>query len=166
MGDTQAIETAKVDGRRTLHFNSIDDALADIDALEGPARAGAARCLGNWTIGQILGHLASWVEYSFDGVPMKKPPLVLRLVLRPMKHRFLYKPMRPGSNIPGVPGGTLGFERLSLDAGLSRYRNAFSRLRGESPVLPHVIFGPLTHDQWINQHLRHAELHLSFIRAD
>ena len=164
MGEQGAIKTAKVDGRRTLHFGSIDDALADVAALEGSARAGTARCLGNWTIGQILGHLAAWVEYSFDGVPMKKPPFILRLALRPIKRRFLYKPMSPGSNVPGVSGGTLGFEPLDLEAGLTRFHSAFSRLGRESPALPHLIFGPLTHDEWINQHLRHAELHLSFIR--
>jgi hypothetical protein len=166
MGETEAIRTAKVKGRRTLHFNRIEDAMADVDALEGPARAGTARCLGNWTFGQILGHLAAWVEYSFDGVPMKKPPFIIRLILRPMKRRFLYKPMSAGSKIPGVPGGTLGFEPLSLEDGLARFRSAFSRLARETPALPHLIFGLLTRDEWINQHLRHAELHLSYVRAD
>jgi hypothetical protein len=166
MNDTRANSTAAAPCRRKLHFNCIEDALADVDALEGPALAGTAQCLGNWTFGQILGHLASWVEYSFDGVPMKRPPLVLRLILRPLKRRFLYKPMSAGSKIPGVPGGTLGREALSLDDGLSRFRNAFSRLSRESPAREHIIFGPLTHDEWINQHLRHAELHLSFIRAE
>jgi len=159
------LKTADVKGRRKLHFDRIQDALADVDALEGPARAGTARCLGNWTFGQILGHLSAWVEYSFDGVPMTKPPFLLRFILRPMKRRFLYKPMSAGSNIPGVPGGTLGFEPLDLEAGLARFRSAFSRLGRESPTLPHLIFGPLTHEQWINQHLRHAELHLSFVAA-
>ena len=45
---------------------------------------------------------------------MKKPPLVVRLIMRPMKRRFLYKPMRAGSSIPGVPGGTLGFDRFDV----------------------------------------------------
>lgn len=166
MSDTQTAKTAKVDGRRTLHFNRIDDALAEVDKLENPARAGTARCLGNWTFGQILGHLAAWVEYSYDGVPLKKPPLIVRVVLRPMKRRFLYKPMPAGSKIPGIPGGTIGTEPLSLDEGLARFRTAFSRLARESPTLPHLIFGPLTHEEWINQHLRHAELHLSFVRVD
>jgi hypothetical protein len=166
MVEKETIRTAKVQGRRTLHFNSIEDALADVEALQGPARAGTTRCLGNWTFGQILGHLAAWVEYSFDGVPMKKPPFIIRLIMRPMKRRFLYKPMSAGSNIPGVPGGTLGMDPLSLEVGLARFHSAFSRLQRETPALPHLIFGPLTRDEWINQHLRHAEVHLSFMRAD
>jgi len=36
------------------------------------------------------------------------------------------------------------------------------RLRAGPPARPNVIFGPLTHDEWIQLHLRHAELHLSF----
>jgi hypothetical protein len=34
------------------------------------------------------------------------------------------------------------------------------------PTIPHALFGPLTHDEWIAQHLRHAELHLSFLRTE
>jgi hypothetical protein len=51
---------------------------------------------------------------------------------------------------------------LSRDDGISRYRAALERLAREAPTQPNVVFGPLTHDQWIKLNLRHAELHLSF----
>jgi Protein of unknown function (DUF1569) len=158
-------DTRPITHRRVLHFNDLNAALADADPLAAAHSQGKLRTLGAWTPGQIFGHLSAWVDYSFDGVPLKIPFFV-RWMLRPMKNRMLYKPMRPGARIPRVSGGTLGREELSFDEGLDRFRRAFTRLKTESPRLPHLIFGPLTHDEWINQHLRHAELHLSFMRAD
>jgi hypothetical protein len=126
---------------------------------------GKLQCFGNWSPGQNLGHLAAWIDYSFDGVPIKVP-LIARIVMRPMKNLVLHKPMRPGARIPKVPGGTAGIDPLSFDEGLSRFRKNFARLKAEAPQRPHVLFGNLTHGEWICQHLRHAELHLSFMRGE
>jgi hypothetical protein len=165
MSTAQPRDTKHVADRRTLNFTKIDDALADVDAIVAAERAGRARPLGNWSTGQILSHLASWADYAFDGTPLH-PPFIVRLVLRPMKRRFLYKKMAAGGKIPKVPGGTLAIVPASLDDGVEHFRKAFVRLRDQPPTAPHVFFGPLTHDEWINMHLRHAELHLSFIRVD
>ena len=78
------------------------------------------------------------------------------------KKRYLFEGMPRGVKIPKVEGGTLGTEPMSLDEGLSKYRAVIGRLRRESPSKPNVIFGPLTHEEWIALQLRHAELHLSF----
>jgi hypothetical protein len=162
MPQASPIRTDQVLGRRGLHFSTIDEALAEGERVAMADRAGRVRCLGNWTLGQNLGHLATWVQMSFDGVPMKVPWFV-RLFMRPMRSRFLYKPMAPGRNVPGVSNGTFGTEPLTLDEGLARFRQTYTRLKTETPSKPNVLFGPLTHDQWINLHLRHAELHLSFV---
>ena len=159
------IETRRVTGRRELHFTAIDEVLADVDGLAAAEREGRLRRLGNWTLGQTLGHLAAWAGYSYDGVPMQVP-LVVRLIMRPMKRRFLKGPMPAGRNIPKVPGGTLAIDPLTSYEGLARFRRAFTRLRDQPPTRPHLLFGTLTHEQWIQSHLRHAELHLSFLRAD
>jgi hypothetical protein len=165
MATAQKIDTGKVAQRKSLHFNSIDEAQAEVDRLAKTERDGRLRMLGNWTFGQNLCHLASWVNYSFDGVPLKVP-FIVRMLLRPMKKRTLYKPMPAGSNIPRVPGGTIGADPISSEAGVEKITSAYKRLKEGSPAIPHLLFGPLTHDEWINQHLRHAELHLSFCQAD
>jgi hypothetical protein len=151
--------------RRELSFTTIDDALADVEQIAAAERAGRARCLGNWSTGQILSHVACWADYAYDGTPLN-PPFFIRWMLRPMKSRFLYKKMSPGGKIPKVSGGTLATAPASLDDGLAHFRKSFTRLRDLTPIAPHFIFGRLTHDEWINMHLRHAELHLSFIRVD
>jgi hypothetical protein len=86
--------------------------------------------------------------------------------MRPMKKRFLYQSMPAGVRIPRTPGGTFGMEVMSVDEGLDRYRRALARLKAEAPQRRHPIFGEMTHDEWIAGQLRHAELHLSFVRAD
>ena len=159
------VDTKHAKGRRTLRFNSLDDVLADVENLAAAERQGRLRYLGNWTLGQILGHLATWVGFAYDGVPVT-PPLIVRWIMKPMKKRFLYKAMPAGVHIPKAPGGTFGTDPLPLDEGLDRLRRAYERLRTSPPDRRHPIFGKMTPDEWINGQLRHAELHLSFVRAD
>ena len=159
------VNTRKVEGRRTLRFNTIDDAIADAETIAAADQAGKVRLLGNWTVGQILNHLACWATYAYDGAPMQAPWFV-RLIAKAFKKRFLTKGMPAGGNIPRVPGGTYGTEIVPTDAALERFRNAFTRLKHEPPTAPSPAFGPLTHEEAIALNLRHAELHLSFVRID
>jgi len=156
-----SIDTCNVPDRRMLKFSKLSDVIAEADRLLHAERAGKVKQLGNWTLGQALGHLAAWAEYSYTGAPLK-PPFFIRWMLRMQKNKFLYSPMRAGVKIPRVAGGTLGTEMMSTEDGLTRMRAAFERLEREMPTAPNVIFGPLTHDEWRAINLRHAELHLSF----
>ncbi len=155
------VDTGKVVGRRKLKFDSIDQALAEVDRLVEAERAGRLGHVGNWTLGQTLGHLASWAEYAYAGIPMKTP-LVIKWILRLGKQKFIHEPMRAGVKIPGVKGGTLATEPVPLDEANGRIHSALARLKSEAPTLVHPIFGTLTHDEWIAINLRHAELHLGF----
>lgn len=157
------IDTARVSNRRTLRFQTADEAATEAQRLASAERGGNLTPLGNWTLGQALGHLATWAEFSFTGAPLKLP-LPIRLMVRLQKNKFLTRPMPAGVKISRVPGGTLGIDRLPLDDGLAKYCAAMDRLKNEAPTKPNVIFGPLTHEQWIQLNLRHAELHLSFFR--
>jgi len=159
------VDTAKCAGRRPLRFESIDQMMAEVDRLVEAERAGRLRRVGNWTLGQTLGHLATWAEYGFTGTPLK-PPFFIRWVLRLSKRKFLHDPMRAGVKIPGVEGGTLATAPMPVDEALGRMRRVMERLKLEAPTLPNVIFGPLKHEEWIALNLRHAELHLGFLVPD
>ena len=160
--DKPKIDTRKIPERESLHFANLDEALARANKLADAERAGKLQMLGNWTLGQNFNHLASWVGYSFEGVPLKVPG-ILRVAMKLfMKNAALHKPMPAGSRIPGVEGGTLGAEPISTDDGLAKLTTNYDRLKAGPPTIPHLLFGPLTHQEWIDQHLRHAELHLSF----
>jgi Protein of unknown function (DUF1569) len=156
------VNTAKVAGRRILRFESIDQMLAEVDRLAEAERAGRLKRLGNWTLGQALGHLAVWAEYGYTGPPLKTP-FFIRWLLRLRKQRFLHKPMPAGVKIPRVQGGTLATEPMPLEEALPRLRRAMERLRTTPPTIPHNFFGLLRHEEWIAMHLRHAELHLGFL---
>ncbi len=159
------VDTGKVAGRRLLRFESIDQVTAEVDRLVEAERAGQLRRLGNWTLGQTLGHLATWAEYSYTGAPLKVP-FFIKWILRLRKQKFLFGPMRAGVRIPGVEGGTLAIEPLPLDEALARMRRVMERLKREAPTAPSAIFGPLKHEEWIAITLRHAELHLGFLIPD
>ena len=152
--------------RQTLRFASIDQVIENVEALIEAERGGRLEQRGNWTLGQTLGHLATWASFAFDGYPPQiRPPMPIRLILRLMRGHILTKGMMPGVRLRGVPGGTVGTEPLSTEEGFSRFRAAFGRLRDHPPTLVNPVFGPLTHEQWIALNLRHAELHLSFLQA-
>lgn len=156
------IDTAKVTDRRQLHFNAPKEMQADLDRIVAAERAGTLRRTGNWTTGQLLGHLAAWIDYGYDGFPIK-PPWFIRLMLRFAKKKFLRGPLKVGVKIPNVQNGTFATDPLSLDEGLARFNRAWKRLREQAPTKPNILFGVMTHNEWIQLHLRHAELHLSFL---
>lgn len=147
---------------RIVRFNSIDQLLEEIERLAAADRAGRLSCCGKWTLGQIFGHLATWCSFAFDGSPLKVP-FFIRWIVKFQKKRFINGPMPRGVKIPRVPGGTLGTEPISLDEGLARLKQQLLRLKSEAPVKPHMLFGPLRHEEWIAMNLRHAELHLGYV---
>jgi hypothetical protein len=157
------INTRKVSDRRSLRFERLDDAIRDAELLADAEKNSTLRAAGNWTLGQAIGHVAFWARAPFDGYPgMKTSPALVRWIARLLKKSFLNKRLPAGGRIPGVPAGTYGVERLDIEEALARLRIAFDRLGRESPQVPNLIFGAMTHDEWIKLNLRHAELHLSF----
>lgn len=149
--------------RRTLRFVTIDDALADARLLLAAERAGTLDCCGSWSLGKTFGHLATWANMPFDGYPPEaKPPLPIRVVLRLAKKRLLKNGMPAGVKLGRIPGGTLGLDEMPSDDGFAALEKAFTQINRTDPGIPNPAFGPLTHEQWIQLNLRHAELHLSF----
>jgi len=148
--------------RRILRFESPAAVLAEVDRIAGAERAGQLKRTGNWTAGQAIGHLAAWIDFGFDGYPVVAPPDLAERA-RARKPTALREGLRVGFRIPGVEGGTAATEVLEPGDAVGRYRRAFARLQAGTPGFPHPFFGPLTNEEWMMLHLRHAELHLSFL---
>ena len=149
--------------RRKLRFGTIDDALAEAERLVAAEREGRLARAGTWSLGKTLGHLATWADFAFDGYPAEVvAPLPVRVIARAMKSRILDRGMMSGVKIGRLPGGTLGLDEMSAEAGLERFRAALRRLAASPPTADNPVFGKLTHAQWIQLNLRHAELHLGF----
>jgi Protein of unknown function (DUF1569) len=157
------INTKKVRDRRALRFATVDDVLRDAELLAEAARRGTLRATGNWTLGQALAHLATWVNMPFDGYPEMRRPKWWMRPLRPLMRWWLVnKGFPPGVRIEGVEGGTFGIEPCEIDEGLGRLRAALGRLAREATTKTSPVFGPMAREEWVKFHLRHAELHLSF----
>ena len=157
MADTK---TAK---RRTLRFNSLDDLLADARRLQMVESQGRLTLTGNWTLGQIFGHLAAWMSYPYDGFPMGQAPWLVRLIVGMQTKKFLATGLPAGVRIPGSPDGTYGVERISTEEGMKRLETAVARIKsGAAPTHPSPVFGRTSHEEVVQGNLRHAELHLSF----
>lgn len=158
------LDTAKVT-RRKLRFANTDDLLAEIDRVVAADRAGTLKRLGNWTPGQIMGHIAAWINYGYDGYPLRRPPWFIRFILRRIVKKYLRDGMPAGVRIPRVENGTTGIDVLSTDEGANRLRSALQRLESnEVPAHDSPAFGPMSHPDRIQLNLRHAELHLGFLR--
>jgi hypothetical protein len=154
------VDTRSVTGRRSLSFASMDEILADVESLD---RAGGLRGLGNWTPAQIVDHVTRGITMSIDGTTLRAP-LLLRLFARLIKGRALRNGLPPGFKVPFDffrPGDTVTWQeaRRSLGREVERIR------RGARMVQPSPLLGPMTHDEWVKLHCRHAELHFSFIVA-
>jgi hypothetical protein len=157
------IDTRKVKGRRQLRFETVAAAIQDAETLAAADRASTLRPLGNWTLGQALGHIAFFASAPFDGYPaMPQMPWLLRKLVPLFKGWILNKGLPVGTRIPGTKDGTFGTELLPTDAALAAYRRAFERLAAQRPTSLNPIFGELSHEEWIKFNLRHAELHQSF----
>lgn len=156
------VDTRKA-SRRPLHFDSLDAALREAESLADAERNGTLRSTGNWALGQAIGHLAFWANTPFDGYPeMRQPPWLLRAALKLFKKRFLQSGLPTGARIPGVPAGTFGVDPMPTDEAIAKLRAAFGRLDAKAPTVQNPIFGQMSHEDWKNLNLRHAELHMSF----
>jgi hypothetical protein len=155
------VATNKVQNRRELHFNSVEEILADVERLA----KGKVRTLGNWSAGQILKHLAIVMDASIDGAGFRLP-WYMRLLGRMLRKRVLNGPMSAGFKLPTNAANVLVPPPTSFEEGLAAFRHAVHRQQTETSRQPSVFLGPLTAEEWTQLHCRHAELHLSFLALD
>jgi hypothetical protein len=150
-----------------LHFESIEALVAEIDRLVAAQHAGHLQATGNWTPAQIFEHLARFIEFSYEGFPFRAS-WPLRAVSHVAKW-VAWKPLvdwalRPGFQIPAGADSLKPDPWADFDVAAARLQAALARIvRGEPMRAASPFEGAITHDQWVYVHLRHAELHLSFL---
>ena len=156
------INTKNVQGRRELKFQSLDEVIAEAEKLVNSPQT---RLLGNKSLDQILNHLAIATEGSIDGTAIKAPWFI-RLVGPFLKGRLLKHKMPAGFKLPARFEDGYFPKSASPNDALQRLRNAVARLQNERMTAKHPVLGQLNHDEWNQLHLRHSELHLSFVTTD
>lgn len=150
-----SIKTKKVQGRRTVRYESLDDLLADAKRFSG----GGIRSLGNWSPGQIFEHLARSLDSSIDGAGFSFPAPLQWLMSLLMKRKYLTRTLPAGfkSSDQFIPAET------SVEQGLASLEKAISRQKQESERAPHPGFGNIGKEGWNDFNLRHSEMHMSFL---
>jgi hypothetical protein len=152
------VNTAKVEGRRKLDYQSLDELLADADRL----CAGNVKTLGNWSPGQIFQHLATAFNGSIDGFPPAFP-WFMRATTRLFKNRLINGAMPAGLKMPEKLAKVVMPEPTPTEVGLANLHAAVARLKQNPHRAPHPIFGEMTKAEWDTVHLKHANLHMSFL---
>lgn len=153
------VDTKTAAARRTLHFDSLDELLADAERL---VASPDTRTLGNWPLSQLLTHLAKAIHGSIDGIDARVPWYV-RMFGPFIKLRVLRQGMQAGFQLPKSAVAKAFPVAESPQHALGELRAALDRARTKRMTARHPVFGNLTHDEWTRFHLRHAELHLSFV---
>jgi hypothetical protein len=164
------VDTRRVTRRRALRLETVDDLAAEVDRLVAAAAAGRVRAMGNWSAAQVLWHLGKLIELSFDGFPFRYrrgPAWVTRLFRLVAWRRLIALAFRPGFRNPPEAAVLEPDRSLALDAAAGYLRQQIARMRsGERMTQECAVEGPYSHRQWVYIHLRHAELHLSFLQAE
>ena len=157
------INTGKVEQRRKLRFDSLDEISVDVERL---AAAKELNVLGNWSAGQVFKHLAIVMHGAIDGLNIQPPwmmRIALPILLLFMKSRFLTKSMPAGIQLPSEAAKVLQPSACSITEGLDAIRTGLARLKSDSHREVHPFLGKLSNDEWDMLQCRHCELHLSFL---
>ncbi|MGD9649133.1 MAG: DUF1569 domain-containing protein [Pirellulales bacterium] len=158
--DRPPVDTRRAQGRRKLRFHSFDEVLADAAHLRDTPH----RQLGNWTLGMALKHLGNGMIGCVDGKPFQvnwKMKVLGPILLRPI---LLYVRFPAGFRLPRraaevlIPSGDVPYEE-----GLAQFQAGLARMAETDQRIAHPVIGRLNVRQWNKFHLRHAELHLSFL---
>jgi len=80
---------------------------------------------------------------------------------------MIARAFRPGFKNPTEASILEPDAAVSFDAALVYLKDQLSRIRnGEQMTQQCSVEGPYSHEEWVYIHLRHAELHLSFLAVD
>jgi len=155
----QQVKSAKVTGRRELHFSRIDEAFTDAEALA----AAPHTQLGNWTLGEICDHLAKSLDTVTDDKQFQ-PGLFFKLIGPLLRNRMINHPMSPGFQMPaGMKPIFMPTSDADTSESLPRLRKAIERFNAADLPERSPTFGKMSQEDWHKFHCRHAEMHLSFI---
>lgn len=152
--------------RRPLQFSTLADIRQDVDQLM-QASGSQPHTTGQLTPAQNIWHVAYFIDHAATGFPFKVP-LIMRLVIRPMRSRYLRKTFNPGINPPSaISSQTVPSPETTMDEALAYLHRSIDAASPDGAMnQPSPLFGKMSHDQWVQLNCRHAEMHLSFLHAE
>ena len=156
-----SVNTKQVNGRRKVSYASYEQMLADVRKLA----EGQTTTMGNWSLAQICKHLAAAFHGAIDGIAFRAPWPMRVIAKLVMKRTFLTKALPAGFSIPKkAQHQFLPEDAAELAVAIEALEAAVERLKKEPKRVPHPIFDQLSREEWDQFNLRHAELHMSFVK--
>ena len=152
------IDTTKTE-RRLVNYPTLEEIFSDAERLV----AAGARTTGNWSLGQILKHVATVMDKSIDGFDVNPPFFMRWLSILFFKKQFLRDGLPSGFKLKGGAAKELLPDESDVQAELEHLRTAVERLKNEPHRAFHPFFGTMTREESDLLNRRHAELHFSFI---
>jgi hypothetical protein len=139
--------------RRSVSFSSLEEVVSDVEKL----LTGHAT-VGEWSLGQILYHLATAIRLSRRGRPDPVSPPVSESLRHDFfySHRFPEGMQAPHPRLlpPHDADARVQFEEL---------RNAIVHwTKASGPFPAHPLLGAMNKDEWTEFHYIHCAHHLSF----
>jgi len=148
--------------RREVKFQSFEDVLAALEVIRSQSHI----AIGKLTKGQIFKHLADSVRGSLEGFPKGLTgPWIIRKIIGPLlKKRILHQKMRTGIKLPKkAVDYHPDREEFDEEEAILEYKEMIKKYQKLGSVLNHPYIGNMGSEEWTLLHLRHAELHLSFV---
>ncbi|BAM02753.1 DUF1569 domain-containing protein [Phycisphaera mikurensis] len=147
--------------RRNLHFQKLDDLVAD-------ARAVALHpheTTGNWNASQILLHVAALIGVANRGTDVRLP-LPVRLVGKALRAFGIHRrEIRAGIKAPpALMAENDANACVPVEEAVATLEREVAEAQAKPMSHPSPLFGKLSHDDWVALHCRHAELHFSFLQ--
>jgi hypothetical protein len=117
--------------------------------------------VGNWSLAQICRHLATVMRRVVD-LPASAPRDPSRWVGEEQKRQFF----ESGTFAEGIPTSPslVPADALNQREEAEELRQAIAHYKDSpGPVIPHILLGFLTREQWDRFHCIHAAHHFSFV---
>ena len=139
--------------RRNLSFSSLDEIIPEVERL----LAGHAT-IGEWSLGQILHHLATSIRVSRRGRP--KPEA--RPVSEALRDQF-FRTRRFPEGVQAPHPRLVPPADADAQAQFQEILNAINQWNlAPGPFPDHPLLGPLSKEEWSDFHCIHCAHHLSF----
>lgn len=154
--------TKHIDGRRELNYADFNDLLADIERVVAEPH----QAIGNWSVGEIIDHVAKPIPWAMEGYPDGfHTPLLFKIVGPLMKNSMIaHKPPPAGIKPPKKMMAWFEPEPgVGVETAMQRLRDAIARWPDATPIPKNPLGIKLNKAEWERFLTNHASLHFSFI---
>ena len=155
---------AKFEPARQLHFDSLDQVLAEAKRIEQHPDAAT---VGTWTASQNIWHVARYIQASVEGYPFTVP-WYFKLLGPMIKKKMISSKMASGFKTDDgvqehMEPQRQPAEETTMERAVPMLERWVNEAKAKGFIAKNPVFGRMTTEQWVALHCRHAELHFGLI---